>query len=45
MSEILRYCKEHETWEDGYPFYCDTVSGLNYDGKIIKKVRKLGRNI
>lgn len=41
-SEILRYCREHETWEDGYPFYCDCFCGEGFGGNkknIFKKIR------
>jgi hypothetical protein len=42
MSKILRYCKAHETWEDGYPFLCDCFCGLECGGNpdnLVKRIR------
>lgn len=42
MSDILRYCVAHETWEDGLPFLCDCFCGADFGGNpdnIKKRIR------
>lgn len=42
MSKILKYCKKHNTWQDGLPFSCDCFCGLDYGGNpdnLVERIR------
>lgn len=42
MGEVLKYCRVHETWQDGYPFLCDCFCMPACGGEpdnLVKRVR------